>query len=252
MAMTDARNMGGRAAQVRRGAAWRIGLTISWIIVTQSVVIGLAVFLPAILWRQLLALVELEGLLWSVVFAFAAAPAYGVFALSLMFVSAAAGRVLGWRAPEDAEMRISDMSWPLLRWVEYMVAIHVVRFFVGGLLKGTPVWTAYLRLAGARLGRRVYVNSLGLSDYNLLEFGDDVVIGADAHVGGHTVERGIVKTARIRLGRGVTIGIGTIVDIGVDAGDGCQVAALSLVPKHTKLVERGVYAGIPVRRIDAS
>jgi hypothetical protein len=39
-----------------------------------------------------------------------------------------------------------------------------------------------------------------VSDYNLLECGDDVVIGGGVHLSGHTVEAGIVKTARIRLG----------------------------------------------------
>ena len=219
-------------------------------LITQTLVIGTAFSLPLIPWLHLLALVEDDPLLLGLFVAFTAAPLYGVFAITLLFVSAGAGKLLGWRAPENAEMRIADMSWALLGWVPYMVAIHVVRFFSGSLLKGSPVWTFYLRMAGARMGRRVYVNTLGLSDYNLLEFGDDVVIGSDAHMGGHTVERGVVKTARIRLGNRVTIGIGPLVDIGVEAGDRCPVAALSLVPKYAKLAEGAVYGGIPVRRLD--
>jgi len=116
-------------------------------------------------------------------------------------------------------------------------------------VRGTPVWTAYLRLSGARLGRRVYVNTLALSDYNLLEFGDDVVIGADAHISGHTVERGVVRTACVRLGNKVTIGVSSIVDIGVVAGDRCQVGALSLVPKHTVLKADTTYFGIPAQAV---
>jgi acetyltransferase-like isoleucine patch superfamily enzyme len=107
--------------------------------------------------------------------------------------------------------------------------------------------TITMRLAGARIGRRVYVNSLSLSDYNLLELGDDVVIGADAHVAGHTVERGVVKTGGVRLGRGVVVGIDSIIEIGVEAGDGCQIGALSFVPKYAKLASNSVYGGIPVR-----
>jgi acetyltransferase-like isoleucine patch superfamily enzyme len=95
----------------------------------------------------------------------------------------------------------------------------------------------------------VYVGSLALSDYNLLEFGDDVVIGADVHLSGHTVEGGIVKTAGVRLGRGVTIGLGSVIDIGVQIGDGCQVGALSLVPKGATLQAGAVYVGRPVRRV---
>ena len=62
-----------------------------------------------------------------------------------------------------------------------------------------PYWTAHLRLGGARLGKRVLVNSLSVSDYNLIECGDDVVIGGAVHLSGHTVEAGVVKTARVEL-----------------------------------------------------
>jgi carbonic anhydrase/acetyltransferase-like protein (isoleucine patch superfamily) len=117
------------------------------------------------------------------------------------------------------------------------------------LFRGSPIWTAHLRLHGARLGRRVYVNSLSVSDYNLLEFGDDVVIGADAHLSGHTVEGGVVKTAALRLGRNVTIGLGSVIEIGVDIGPECEIGALSFVPKHTKLEGGAIYVGIPATRI---
>jgi acetyltransferase-like isoleucine patch superfamily enzyme len=95
----------------------------------------------------------------------------------------------------------------------------------------------------------VYVNSLAVTDYNLLEFGDDVVIGDDVHVSGHTVESGVVKTAPLRLGNNVTIGLGSVIEIGVEAGDGCQVGALSFVPKHARLEAGAIYAGIPAQRI---
>ena len=102
-------------------------------------------------------------------------------------------------------------------------------------LCATPLWTFYLRLNGARLGRGVYVNSLAVNDRNLLDFGDRVVIGDGVHLSGHTVEHGIVKTAGVRLGDHVTIGLGTVVGIGVEAGARCQVGALSFVPKFSRL-----------------
>jgi acetyltransferase-like isoleucine patch superfamily enzyme len=69
------------------------------------------------------------------------------------------------------------------------------------------------------------------------------------HLSGHTVEGGIVKTARVVLGHGVTVGLGSIIGIGVQAGDRCQIGALSVVPKHTRLEPDAVYAGVPARRI---
>jgi acetyltransferase-like isoleucine patch superfamily enzyme len=228
---------------------WRIGWTILTIAVVQALVCGVALFPVALIWSQVLTLTASAGVLRAAALATLAVPSYALFAMLLMFVSATVVRGLGWHTPPNNEMRIADLEWPLLQWARVMVATHIVRFFAGALFRGTPLWTAYMRLAGARLGRRVYVNSLAVTDYNLLEFGDDVVIGDGAHVSGHTVEAGIVKTARLRLGNRVTIGLCSVVEIGVEAGDGCQVGALSFVPKRTRLEAGTIYAGIPAERI---
>jgi hypothetical protein len=233
----------------RASALWRISWTIVTICVCQALVCGLSVFPVVFLWFHLVPFTESHHEFRVALYSLGLVPSYALFALTLMPLSAVAMRLLGWRTLPNMQMRIVDLEWPLLDWVRFMVSIHVVRFFAGSLFRGSPVWTAYLRLAGARLGCRVYVNSLALSDYNLLDFGDDVVIGADAHISGHTVEGGIVKTGKVRLSRNVTIGVGSILDIDVEVGPDCQIGALSLVPKHTKLEGQAVYAGIPVQRI---
>ena len=167
-----------------------------------------------------------------------------------MVLSAWATRLLGWRTPERAELSISAMEWPLLNWIRYSIATQIVRLFAGTFLRSTPVWTAFMRLNGAKLGRRVFVNSLNVMDHCLLDFGDDVVIGADVHLSGHTVERGLVKTAPVRLGSGVTVGVDANVEIGVEVGAGTQIGALSAVPKFAKLDAHSTYVGIPARKLD--
>ena len=224
----------------------RVGLTFVVILVVEVVVCGVSAMPAALLLATLAGLVT-DPWLRAASLAMAAVPAYVLFALCLMPVSAATTRLTGARTPPDAEMRIADMGWPLLQWARYMAASHVVRVFAGGLFRGTPIWTLYLRLNGARLGRRVFVNSLSVSDHNLLTFGHDVVIGADVHLSGHTVDRGVVRTGRVTLDDGVTIGLGSVVDIDVHVGPRAQVRALSLVPKHARLEGNQVYVGVPVR-----
>ena len=208
---------------------------------------ALAVLPVVAIWLQVPSVIPAHGALRLLELSAAVIPSYLLFALALMPVSACAMRLTRWQTPPDVEMRITDMDWALLNWVRSMIGTQLVRVFSGMLFRGTPIWTAYLRMAGARVGRRVYVNSLGVSDYNLLEFGEGVVIGADVHVSGHTVEHGVVKTAPVKLGRNVTIGLCSIVDIGVEIGDDAQVGAMSLVPKHTRLEGGHVYAGVPAR-----
>ena len=81
-----------------------------------------------------------------------------------------------------------------------MISTHVVRVLVGTFFRASPLWTLYMRWNGARIGRGVYINSLSISDHNMLEFGDGVVIGESVHLSGHTVEGGVVKTGHVRLG----------------------------------------------------
>jgi len=211
-------------------------------------VLGLAILPAGLLLAWLASATEGPGRV--ALLAMAAGPAYLAFAICFMVLSALAMRALGWRTPAAAEMRIADMAWPLLDWARYVVSTHLVRLLAGALLRATPLWTMYLRLNGARVGRRVFVNSLRVTDHNLLELGDGVVIGSGVQLSGHTVERGVVKTGAVRLGRNVTIGVSSVVSIDVEIGAETQVGALTFIPKHQRLAPAATYAGIPAQRID--
>ena len=219
------------------------------LVVVETIVCGTAAAPVVFVWQWLHRVVP-PGPPRLFVLSAALVPSYLVFVILLLILSPLVTRALGWRTPVAAEMRIADCSWPLLRWARCGAAMHLCRLLGGTLLRGTPAWTAHLRLAGARLGRRVYVNSLALGDYNLIECGHDVVIGADVHLSGHPVEAGMVKTGRVVLGDNVTVGLGSVIEIDVTVGSNVQIGALSFVPKHARLAGDAVYAGIPIRRLD--
>ncbi len=224
--------------------AWRIVWTVATLIVVQVVVCAVSILPVVLLWQLLMPAVTGPGM-GAVLGSAAIVPSYVLFAVCLMLIAPLAWRLVGWQTPVNVELRLADFDWALLRWVRYGASIHLVRFIAGSLFRGTPIWTAHVRLGGARLGKRVYINSLSVSDYNLLEFGDDVVIGGGVHLSGHTVEGGLLKTARVRLGRNVTIGLSSVIEIGVEIGPDTQVGALSFVPKHAELAGGQIYAGVP-------
>jgi acetyltransferase-like isoleucine patch superfamily enzyme len=252
--MSATRNLGKHVEnRSTRSRAWRVRLRVAWalipVFVVECLVFGFAMVPGALFWEIFSLQTYPFVLVRIVVVSMAFVPAYGLFAFSLMVLSALSMRLLGWRTPANAEMPIKGLEWPLLGWVRYMVSVHVVRLFAGSVFRATPLWTFYLRINGARLGRGVYVNSLAVNDHNLLDFGDRVVIGDGVHLSGHTVEHGIVKTAGVRLGDRVTIGLGTVVGIGVEAGPRCQVGALSFVPKFSRLKPDTTYVGTPAREL---
>ena len=230
-----------------RGTARFLWASVS-VVFVETIITGLALA-PAVLfvhWQSTWPLATWSRLtLASLCFA----PLYLVCACSLMLYSALATKALGWRTPANVELPLRDFSWPVLNWGRYLMTIHVVRVFAGPAFRSTTIWNWYMRLNGARLGRDVWVNSLSLMDHNLLDFADGVMIGSDAHVSGHVVERGILKTARVQLGRNTLIGIGSVVGIGVTSGADVQVGTLSVVPKFAVLEPGGVYVGVPAVRL---
>ncbi len=232
---------------------WATRIRVAWCVaslfVVESIVFGLSILPAAFFWRWHTSWDLTPPALEVVVLAMAAIPAYVVFAVFFMGLSALAMRLFGWRPPPGMEVPIATFPWPLLDWIRYTVSFHLVRILVGTFLRTTPLWVFYMRLNGAKLGRRVWINSLDVTDHCLLEFGDDVVIGGGVHLSGHTVERGLWKTAPVRLARGVTVGVGANVEIGVEAGPECQIGALSAVTKFQQLDGHSSYAGIPARKI---
>lgn len=236
------------SARLRRSI--RVGWTVTEIVTVETIVCGVAAMPSVALWMQFAAWTEGSPRLDVILTALFAVPSYVLFALMLMLCSPAATRITRARTVPGLELRVGDLEWPLLRWARYMAATHIVRAFAGWLFRGSPLWTMYLRLNGARIGRGVHVNTLAITDHNLLELGDGVIVGDAVHLSGHTVEGGVVKTGRVVLASNVTIGLGTVVGIGVVADTGCQIGALSLVPKHARLDAHATYAGVPARRLD--
>ncbi len=236
---------------MRPSAMTRVVWTVLSLIVVETVVFAVSVLPSFLFWTWALSWATPPWpLVRPFVLSMSLVPAYLVFAITLVVLSAFSTRILGWRTADSGAWRLADLEWGLLNWSRYMVSTHVVRVLVGTFFRSSPLWTWYLRLNGAQIGRGVYINSLSISDHNMLEFGDGVVIGESVHLSGHTVEAGVVKTGRVRLGRGVTVGLGSMVGIGVEAGERCQIGALSVVPKYTRLEAGAVYAGVPARKIE--
>jgi acetyltransferase-like isoleucine patch superfamily enzyme len=227
----------------------RVALAIGWLVLTETLILGVAA-LPAIAgWQALARWQDASPLLRAGVASAMLVPALIVFAVLLLALTALACRVMRWRTPTDATLVLAEFAWPLLRWGCYAACTHVAMVLVGTLLRASFIWSWFLRANGARVGRGVYVNTVRMYDHNLLEFGDGVVVGSDVHLSGHTVEHGRLVTGPVRLGAGVVIGIGSVIANDVVIGAGAHVGALSLVPRHARLDAGGAYGGVPVRRL---
>ncbi|MCI0410644.1 MAG: hypothetical protein L0191_19145, partial [Acidobacteria bacterium] len=98
---------------------------LSWFLV-ESLIFGLSVLPAAIFWAWLFRWPVPGAWLRILVLTMSLFPAYLIFAIGLMVLSAGTARLLGWRTPVHRELRIADFEWPLLDWARYLMINHVV------------------------------------------------------------------------------------------------------------------------------
>jgi non-ribosomal peptide synthetase-like protein len=177
----------------------------------------------------------------------AAAAGYFVFGLTLLVVLPVARWVTFARGtPVGRFPYLSVGAW---RWASYNALTLVLRFTFLNWIRVTPLLPLYHRLMGARIGRRVQINTAVMADQNLIEIGDDTVIGGDVTLICHSAERGRLVTAPVRIGSGVTIGLMAVVFPGCVIGDGAMISAGSVLSKGTRVGPGEIWAGVPARRV---
>ena len=219
--------------------------------VVESLVFGLSVVPCAYFFELLLRVDYPNRFVAASVLGIMFIPTYVAFAVYLMILSAVSTRLTGWRTPPNMDMRIAALEWPVLGWARYMVSIHIVRLFAGSLLRATPLWTFYLRLNGARLGKGVLHQQPG--GHGPQPAGVRLITSSSVTASiSRAIRSNAEWSARRRCGSAVCVmvGLGSVVGIGVEAGPGCQIGALSLVPKFAKLEAGVTYAGTPVHKIE--
>lgn len=177
----------------------------------------------------------------------AAAAGYFAFGLSLLLVLPVARWVtLARGTPVGRFPFFSAGAW---RWASYNALTLILRFAFVNWIRVTPFLVAYHRLMGARIGRRVQINTAVVADQNLLEIGDDTVIGGDVTLVCHAAERGHLVTAPVRIGRRVTVGLMAVIFPGCTIGDGAVIAAGAVLSKGARVGPGEIWAGVPARRV---
>ena len=141
--------------------------------------------------------------------------------------------------------------WSCFVWrTELLTALHehLADPFLVRLVLGTPLAPWFFRLLGAKIGKRVFMDTTSLTEFDLITIGDDVCLNQDSVVQTHLFEDREMKTDRIAIGDGVSVGSRAIVlyDSAVHAGT--TLDDLSLVMRGESLPADGTFRGVPARR----
>ena len=138
-------------------------------------------------------------------------------------------------------------------WYKVKNPIYIVRnFFLVSLAKVFPslaVRRFLLRLTGMKVGRGAAVGLDAQFDIffpELIELGEDCVIGYGATILAHEYLINEYRIGRVRIGRKAVVGANSTVLCGVNIGDGAMVGAGAVVtddvPSNTFV------AGVPAKK----
>ena len=112
-------------------------------------------------------------------------------------------------------------------------------------LMGTPYISVYLRKMGCRIGRWVFLETTLFSEFDLVEIGDYAALNMGCTVQTHLFEDRVMKSDRLKIGAGCSIGNMAVVLYGTEMQAGSTLAPLSVLMKGEVLPPRTRWRGIP-------
>ncbi len=123
------------------------------------------------------------------------------------------------------------------------------------LLRIIPgAYSAWLRLCGSRIGRKVYwTPNIEITDRSMLEIGDRVVFGHQCKLLGHAITpKGsamILFVRKIKIGNDVFIGAGSRIGLGAEIADGVFLPVLTDVFMNQKIDKSPVEKNLMSRTV---
>ncbi len=115
---------------------------------------------------------------------------------------------------------------------------------------GTPFFAPLIRLIGVKMGRRVFIETTYMTEFDLVQVGDDAAIGATTSLQTHLFEDRVMKMSTVKVGSACTIGPRAVVLYDAEMENGSELDALSLVMKGERLPAATAWRGIPAQQFE--
>lgn len=114
-------------------------------------------------------------------------------------------------------------------------------------LQGTPWLPNVLRLMGVKIGKRVWMNTTDITEFDMVTIQDDAALNQDCGPQTHLFEDRVMKIGPVKIGARTSIGSGTIILYDSELGDDTHIEPLSLVMKGERLSPGTDWIGSPVK-----
>ncbi len=131
------------------------------------------------------------------------------------------------------------------RWLLYS-GLHVILLnLVLPYVSGTVFAKIFYRILGAKIGKNVFINTVGLHDSYLLEIDDNVVIGGDANISCHIFEGNHLILGNVKIGSNTLISAESYIMPGVTIGKNCNIGLKSYIRKNRNIEDGSMIMSVP-------
>ena len=121
--------------------------------------------------------------------------------------------------------------------------------FLLDFLTGTAWLPVILRLFGTKIGKRVWLNTTDITEYDMVSIGSDTAMNEDSGPQTHLFEDRVMKIGSIKIGDRCSIGSRTIILYDTVMANDVKVDALSLIMKGEVLSDGTSWTGSPIRPV---
>ncbi len=144
--------------------------------------------------------------------------------------------------------RFTAQSIPIwsFAYFRFWVVMTMVRTSPVTVFTGTPIYNAYLRLMGARIGRNAVICCrLGPVCADMVTIGDNTILRKDAIVLGYRAQSNFIHIGPIEIGSNAFVGEASVLDIDTAMGDDTQLGHASSLQSGQRVPEGKHYHGSP-------
>ncbi len=132
------------------------------------------------------------------------------------------------------------------RYYRFWVVQTLIRTAPVVLFRGSPVYSFYLKLLGAKLGRNAVIECRAVPVCtDLISIGENTILRKESMVLGYRAQAGYIHTGPISIGHHSFVGVGSMLDIDTRMGDYTQLGHASSLQRGQSIPDNQHWHGSP-------
>jgi non-ribosomal peptide synthetase-like protein len=144
--------------------------------------------------------------------------------------------------------RVKAQSIPIwsLAYFRFWVVKTMMRTSPVMAFTGTPIYSMYLRLMGAKIGRNVVISCrYGPVCADMFTIGDNTILRKDTIVLGYRAQSNFIHIGPVEIGSNAFVGEASVIDIDTAMGDNTQLGHASSLQSGQRVPDGKRYHGSP-------